>query len=737
MRFKLFIPFVLIAKFSFSQQSLTNEQINRVADAGKVWGYMKYFHPYLQYKNISWDSAFAAIIPDILAAKNKGEYEKSLEKLFSVLNDPVTAVIHMSQPTTAIKYSDLVIEDSVMIITRDDYRAIVDEDTIHKIFIKAISQLEKARTVIFDLRPDKETFLLNEAPLQEIFEEQQILSNFFKGIVPLPAIRTVIHKAFITESPESNSVYQSLFLIERQNTLVGKGERNIPIIFIINKYSELPIEAVALQLAGKAAVIQEEGGGEIGIVPDVKFFITDHVLVRTRLGEFINSNNGLGFYSNLIIPESENRNIAIAKAKELLHAGIKPYQTPERNFNGFTSNNNNKKLTENSYPSVGERVLAAAKIYTVLKYFYPNKYLWTHDWDSIYLHFLPRFVLAGDSIEYVKTVMEMYANIQDGHGFMTHPLVFSILTSPGGIGAPFQVRTIENQLVITRIFDDSLAAVLDIKRGDIILEKDGINVLKDIDEKRKYWSASNYEAQTYYITLYYLRNTIGKNTNLKLKDSSGKIKNIQLPHFRMSNEKRQRANDFIQRGNDKPMMYFITKDIGYVNLGVLRTIHVDSMFNMFRNTKAIIFDIRNNARSTSHLITPRLSEKNKQRGGGKKDLPGWDLVDSIETKRKGWIYKGKTIGLIAESTQSHGEATTENLKAANATLIGNHTAGANGDIRSFFVPGNIRLTFSGYGSAMQGKGIQPDILVKPTIKGIQQGRDEILERAVKFLETGK
>lgn len=33
-------------------------------------------------------------------------------------------------------------------------------------------------------------------------------------------------------------------------------------------------------------------------------------------------------------------------------------------------------------------------------------------------------------------------------------------------------------------------------------------------------------------------------------------------------------------------------------------------------------------------------------------------------------------------------------------------------------------------------GIIPDIEIKPTIKGIQEGRDEILERALKFIEMG-
>jgi C-terminal processing protease CtpA/Prc len=741
MHYKLSIVFILLAQFSFSQSSLNKDQINRLADAGKVWGYIKYYHPYLQYKDISWDSAFAATVPDILGAKNKEDYEKCFVNLFSVINDPVTAVIHRIPLTTEIKYTDLVITDSVMVISLDDYRAIINGDTLDKIFAKAISQLGKVKAVIFDLRPDKETCLLNdEVPLQDIFDETEILSNLFQGIVTLPAIRTVAtqtvtQKPFITELPENNSNYQSDFFIERQKSLSGKGKRNIPIIFIVNKYSELPKEALALQSAGKATIIQEENGGEIGIVPVAKFYIADDVAIRSRLGEIIHSDNGLGFHPNLIIPESENRNIAIEKAKDILKAVIQPYQSPERKFSGFTRNYNNKSLTKNSYPSVGERVLAAAKIYSVLKYFYPNKHLWTHNWDSVYLNFLPRFVLASDSIEYVKTVMEMYAYVQDGHGFMQHPLASKIKGIPL-IPPPIRMRVIENQLVITNIIDDSLTNVLGIKKGDIIMEKDGINAIKEIDEKRKYSAASNYDAQSGYIANIFLGTPPGNSVQLKLKDASGKIRIIQLPLLKPSDKVIKKTREFVTKGNDKPIMYFITKDIGYANLGALVPEQVDSMFNLFKDTKAIIFDVRTYPQGGPiYSISPRLRIRNIPQNRPMRVLPGWDMEDDWVRNRKKGVYEGKVVALIHENTQSHGEVTAETL-AMSGTLIGNHTAGANGNVVSFFVPGGIRLTFSGGAARMQGKGIQPDILVTPTIKGIQQGKDEILERAVKFIQSG-
>ncbi len=735
MRPKLFILFLLISSISFSQQSYTSDQIHRLADAGKVWGYLKYYHPYLQYKEINWDSAFIATAPEILKAKNKQEFEKCLEKLLNFLNDPVTAVIHKPETSKEIKFSDLTISDSIMVITHYDDRVIDHEDNSKKLLNKATAQLKNVNAVIFDLRPDKETFMLNDGPLifQTPFGETQVLSNLFNGTVSLPSIRTVLSKTFISETSENNSSYQSPFSIERRNSFIGRGNRNIPMIFIINKYSNLPIEALGLQLAGKAVIIQEESSGEIGIVPDVKFQIYDSVLLRARLGELIHSDNGLGFYPNIIISKSENRDIAIEKAKEVLKIGAQPYQSPLKDFRGFASNINSKSLTKNPFPSIGERALAIAKIYSVLKYFYPNKNLWTHNWDSIYLQFLPQFLSAQDSIEYTRVVVEMYTYLQDGHGVILQNSIPTSFRNATGVLPPFQIRIVENELVITDIINDSLCKELGIQRGDIIIEKDGKNSISDVNETRKYFSASNYDAQSGQIASRYLRNPAGTTVKLKLRDAQGKIKNALLRYVTPSRNENRIINEFNEKGNKKPVMYFVSKDIGYANLGALKPDEVDSMFNMFKNTKAIIFDVRPYPRTGAiYRIAPRLGLKY---GGGMKNLPGKDLDDFRDNKIRGWIYNGKTVCLMYENTQSAGETVVGILY--KSTLIGNHTAGANGGVVNFFIPGNIRLSFTGSAVKGQGAGIQPHILVTPTIKGIHQGKDEILERAIKFIETGK
>ena len=74
-------------------------------------------------------------------------------------------------------------------------------------------------------------------------------------------------------------------------------------------------------------------------------------------------------------------------------------------------------------------------------------------------------------------------------------------------------------------------------------------------------------------------------------------------------------------------------------------------------------------------------------------------------------------------------------RAPGATVIGSTTAGADGNVSEFPLPGLIRTMISGIGiyfpdgKETQRTGIVPDIEVKPTIKGILEGRDELLEKA--------
>ena len=81
--------------------------------------------------------------------------------------------------------------------------------------------------------------------------------------------------------------------------------------------------------------------------------------------------------------------------------------------------------------------------------------------------------------------------------------------------------------------------------------------------------------------------------------------------------------------------------------------------------------------------------------------------------------------------------------APKAIVLGSTTAGADGNVSTIMLPGNVRTLISGNGiyypdgTETQRVGIIPDIEMKPTIKGIKNGEDELLVRAIEIIKQQK
>jgi C-terminal processing protease CtpA/Prc len=177
---------------------------------------------------------------------------------------------------------------------------------------------------------------------------------------------------------------------------------------------------------------------------------------------------------------------------------------------------------------------------------------------------------------------------------------------------------------------------------------------------------------------------------------------------------------------------------------------IDPMLDRLKNTRGIIFDMRGYPNSAYWALPQRLTDKTgiaaalieTPLAGRSFSTPSFD--SSVQTifprSPDKLVYRGSTVMLIDERTVSQAEHTGLFLRAANGTkFIGSPTAGANGEITTFSLPGGIGTGFSGQsvrhpdGRQLQRVGLVPDIEIRPTIKGIRAGRDEVLDRAVRYL----
>ena len=186
---------------------------------------------------------------------------------------------------------------------------------------------------------------------------------------------------------------------------------------------------------------------------------------------------------------------------------------------------------------------------------------------------------------------------------------------------------------------------------------------------------------------------------------------------------------------------------------------VDSIFERLRSATAIIFDMRGYPHGTAWSIAPRLTEHHDVAAAlfngplsFAPDLPAGErltssasyfFVQKLPATDK-WKYKCKTVMLIDERTISQAEHTGLFFEAANKTdFIGTPSAGANGDVTDFLVPGGILISFSGHdvrhanGGPLQRLGLQPAVTVAPTIEGIRAGHDEVLEKAIEYLAPAR
>ncbi|WP_281637682.1 S41 family peptidase [Flavobacterium marginilacus] len=379
------------------------------------------------------------------------------------------------------------------------------------------------------------------------------------------------------------------------------------------------------------------------------------------------------------------------------------------------------------------RLLTLFRYWNYVEYFFPYKYQMDQKWDIILNEMLPRFIASESEIDFHLAIKELSAKLNDTHTSFGTNKMFDRF---GDKWMPINIKIIDEKVIVTGFQNDSLAKIDDYKIGDVITKIDGKTISQLIKENKKYGEGSNKSAVL--DKLYWLF-VMGKSNIGEIefnRDGTTSIKTI----------KRYPYQDLKIQFKEKEKWNVLTDNIGYVNMGDLTEADVPLMMEQLKNTKAIIFDIRNYPQGTNYAIAEYLNPEPKE--FVKFIEPDLSFAgryiwrNGIETcgKINPDYYKGKVVLLVNEKSISHSEYTAMTLQVApNATIIGNQTAGADGANTRFEIIKGLQTSFTCYGVFYPNKketqriGIVPNIEVKQTIKGIQEGRDEILDEAIRFI----
>jgi C-terminal processing protease CtpA/Prc len=182
--------------------------------------------------------------------------------------------------------------------------------------------------------------------------------------------------------------------------------------------------------------------------------------------------------------------------------------------------------------------------------------------------------------------------------------------------------------------------------------------------------------------------------------------------------------------------------VAYLKLSSVKSADAASYVESAAGTKGLIIDIRNYPSqfmvfALGNLLAAKPVEFARFTNGDISN-PGafhWGAIERLMPQTP--HYAGKVVILVDEVSQSQAEYTTMAFRAAGGMVLGSTTAAADGNVSQIPLPGGVSTMISGIGvfypdrKPTQRIGILPDQEVKPTVASIRDGRDEVLEAAIR------
>ena len=385
-------------------------------------------------------------------------------------------------------------------------------------------------------------------------------------------------------------------------------------------------------------------------------------------------------------------------------------------------------------PDAGFQILALYRFWNIIEYWFPYRDVVPDDWDKVLIDSLPTVALAKNAEAYQLAMMELIARVRDTHANLWSSL--KVRPPAGECQLPVNVRFVEGLPVIWG-YAGKAGETSGMKPGDVITELDGVAVAKLIDQWKPYYAASNEPTRLRDIGLQITRGACGKTTiHITRNNSPMEISTERVPSKDLT--------AFAFR-HDQPGETFrlLSKDVAYLKLSTVKTDQAAKYIESAASTKGLIVDIRNYPSEFVVFALGSLFVDQKtdfvRFTQGDLSNPGafhWGAPLALEPQQP--HYPGKIVILVDEISQSQAEYTTMAFRSSpRAMVIGSTTAGADGNVSAIPLPGGFRSMISGIGVFYPDKkptqriGIIPNREVRPTIAGIRDGRDEVLEAAIR------
>lgn len=363
----------------------------------------------------------------------------------------------------------------------------------------------------------------------------------------------------------------------------------------------------------------------------------------------------------------------------------------------------------------------------------------------VFQHFYPYREFLDDGAEHLVAALEASRSVQDRDAHQVvleeflaglhdgHIRVYSSdpEAEPATAFLPLAVEWLDDELIVSASEHDG------VKPGDRILAIDGQSAADRMERAVARQSGSP-QWRAFRAIQGLLMGPPGEPRALEI-EREGETVSVVIEH--QDPQPLSSLADSAVRSLDDGLVHVVLPKLGDAGL--------DSEFQRLADARGIIFDLRGYPRGFSpgflgHFLDAPDDWNDPFRvllaRAPDGDLPvvtesGWGIPSrspSIDvpvvflTDHRALSYAESLIGFI----QYH----------QLGPVVGSHTAGANGNVIPLELPGGFTTQYSGLrvvgadGEPFHGRGIAPDVELRPTRQGLREQRDEVLEHAISLFD---
>jgi C-terminal processing protease CtpA/Prc len=381
-------------------------------------------------------------------------------------------------------------------------------------------------------------------------------------------------------------------------------------------------------------------------------------------------------------------------------------------------------------PSGNDRATRLADValaWNVFQHFYPYFDVVKADWPAVLRSSLRSAATDADETAFLDTLKRLVVAIEDGHGSVR------LGSQPRNAVLPLFWDWIEDRLVVTRADPEQY-----LQPGDVILRIDGKPAAEALAAKEALISSATPQWRRHRGLLSLLGGPEDGEAELDVQPVQGKPFTVKL---------RRTVTDPTTIQEIRPeKIAEVRPGIFYVDISRITDEDFTRAVDRLAAAKGVVFDLRGYP-NLSTIALAHLTDKPV-------DSAQWHVPQVSRPDREGMTFQrdswtveprtpriaGKAAFLTGGGAISYAETymgIVEHYKLAE--IVGGPTAGTNGNVNPFKLPGGYTVVWTGMkvlkhdGSQHHKVGIQPTVPVSRTLRGVAEGRDEVLEKAIEIV----